>query len=86
MKKLMLIFFFLPMICFGQDNSNPEINAEDAIVTAIIAYSFDFLTEDDYAPNGKFKISSNKDSINWNSKQFTKWKIIQPKDSIISEL
>ena len=45
---------------------------------------FNFLSQHDYAPNGKFKISSNNDSINWNSTQFTKWKIIVPKDSISS--
>jgi hypothetical protein len=49
---------------------------------AALVGGFDFLSEDDYTSNGKFKISSNKDSINWNSTQFTKWKIIVLKDSV----
>jgi hypothetical protein len=47
---------------------------------------FYFISEDNYIPNSKFKISSSNDSINWNSTQFTKWKIIVPKDSVCPDM
>ena len=92
MKKLLLILLCLPMIGFGQKISNQLMTPTDVVTqnaaigliggAAALVGGFDFLSEDDYTSNGKFKISSNKDSINWNSTQFTKWKIILPKDSL----
>ena len=94
MKKLLLILLCLPMIGFGQKNSDQLMTPTDVVtqkaaiglISGAVALvgGFNFLSQHDYAPNGKFKISSNNDSINWNSTQFTKWKIIVPKDSISS--
>ena len=91
MKKLLLILLCLPMIGFGQKISNQLMTPTDVVTqyaaigiiggAAALVGGFDLLSENDYPPNGKFKISSNKDSINWNSPQFTKWKIIKTKDS-----
>ena len=95
MKKLLVILLCLPMIGFGQKISNQLMTPTDVVTqyaaigiiggAAALVGGFDFLIEDDYPPNGKFKISSNKDSINWNSPQFTKWKIIVPKDLISAD-
>ena len=86
----MLLCF--PMIGFSQKISNQLITPTDVVTqkaaiglicgVAALVGGFDFFSEDDYPPNRKFKFSSNKDSINWNSTQFTKWKIILPKDSL----
>ena len=94
MKKLLLILLCLPMIGFGQKISNQLMTPTDVVtqkaaiglISGAVALvgGFNFLSQHDYAPNSKFKISSNNDSINWNSPQFTKWKIIVPKDSISS--
>ena len=83
------------MIGFGQKISNQLMTPTDVVTQNVaigliggavaLAGGLDFLSEDDYAPNGKFKIYSNKDSINWNSPQFTKWKIIVPKDLISAD-
>ena len=96
MKKLILILIALPMIGFGQKISNQLMtptdvvtqNAAIGLISGAVALvgGFDFLSEDNYIPNSKFKISSSKDSINWNSTRFTKWKIIVPKDSIIPDM
>ena len=95
MKKLLLILLLSPMIVFGQKNSNQLMTPTDVVTqsaaiglisgAAALVGGFDFISEDNYTSNGKFKISSNKDSINWNSTQFTKWKIILPKVSICTE-
>jgi len=95
MKKLLVILLCLPMIGFGQKISNQLMTPTDVVTqnaaiglicgAAALVGGFDFLSEDDYATNGKFKISSCNDSINWNSPQFTKWKIIVPKDLISAD-
>ena len=83
MKKLLLIFIALPMIGFGQQNSNQMGSSMDAAINTVLEYTFEYLSKDNfYTPNGEFKISTKKDSINWNNTQFIKWKIIQPKDSL----
>lgn len=96
MRVVLIILICLPFIGFSQQNSNQLMTPTDVITqnaaiglitgAAALVGEFNFLSEDDYTSNGKFKISSNKDSINWNSPQFTKWKIIAPKDSIISDM
>ena len=96
MKKLLLILLCLPMIGFGQKNSNQLMTPTDVVtqsaaiglISGAVALvgGFDFINEDNYIPNSKFKISSSNDSINWNSTQFTKWKIIVPKDSVCPDM
>ena len=83
MKKLLLILLCLPIICFGQENSNQMGNSMDAVINTVLENTFEYLSKDDFsAPNGKFKISSKKDSIDWDHTQFIKWKVIKPKDSL----
>ena len=83
MKKLLFILLFLPMIGFGQKNSNQMGNSMDAAINIVLEYTFEYLSKDNFAtPNGEFKISTKKDSIDWNNTQFIKWKVIQPKDSL----
>ena len=95
MKKLLLILLCLPMIGFGQKNSDQLMTPTDVVTqnaaiglicgAAALVGGFNFLGAADYTSYGKFKIPSNNDSINWNSTQFTKWKIILPKVSICTE-
>ena len=83
MKKILIIFITLPMIGFGQQNSNQMGSSMDAAINTVLEYTFEYLSKDNfYTPNGEFKISTKKDSIDWNNTQFIKWKIIQPKDSL----
>jgi len=83
MKKLLFILLFLPMIGFGQKNSNQMGNSMDAAINIVLEYTFEYLSKDNFAtPNGEFKIATKKDSIDWNNTQFIKWKVIQPKDSL----
>lgn len=83
MKKILLIFITLPMIGFGQQNSNQMGSSMDAAINTVLEYNFKYLSKDNfYTPNVEFKISTKKDSIDWNNTQFIKWKIIQPKDSL----
>ena len=83
MKKLLFILLFLPMIGFGQQNSNQMGNSIDAAINIVLEYTFEYLSKDNFAtPNGEFKISTKKDSIDWNNTQFIKWKVIHPKDSL----
>ena len=83
MKKLLFILLFLPMIGFGQQNSNQMGNSMDAAINIVLEYTFEYLSKDNFAtPNGEFKIATKKDSIDWNNTQFIKWKVIQPKDSL----
>ena len=83
MKKLLLILLCLPLIGFGQQNSNQMGNSTDAVINTVLEISFECLSKDDFfTPNGEFKISAKKDSINWDNTQFIKWKLIQPKDSL----
>ena len=83
MKKLLLILLCLPMIGFGQQNSNQMGNSIDAAINTVLEYTFEYINKENfYTPNSEFKISTKKDSIDWNNAQFIKWKIIQPKDSL----
>ena len=83
MKKLLLIIIFLPMIGFGQQNSNQIGNSMDAAINTALEIAFEFLSKDVFfTPNGEFKISTQKDSINWDNTRFIKWKVIQLKDSL----
>ena len=83
MKKLLFILLFLPMIGFGQKNSNQMGNSMDAAINIVLEYTFEYLSKDNFStPNGEFKISTKKDSIDCNNTQFIKWKVIQPKDSL----
>ena len=83
MKKILLIFIALPMIGFGQQNSSQMGSSMDAAINTVLEYTFKYLSKDNfYTPNVEFKISTKKDSIDWNNTQFIKWKIIQPKDSL----
>jgi len=83
MKKILLIFIALPMIGFGQQNSNQMGSSMDAAINTVLEYTFEYLSKDNfYTPNCEFKIPTKKDSIDWNNTQFIKWKIIQPKDSL----
>ena len=83
MKKILLILLCLPMIGFGQKNSNQMGSSMDAAINTVLEYTFEYLSKDNfYTPNVEFKISTKKDSIDWNNTQFIKWKIIQPKDSL----
>ena len=83
MKKLLLILLCLPMIGFGQKNTNQMGNSMDAAINTVLEYTFEYLSKDNfYIPNGEFKISTKKDSIDWNNTQFIKWKVIQPKNSL----
>ena len=83
MKKLLLILLCLPIIGFGQQNSNQMGNSMDAAINTVLEYAFEYLSKDNfYTPNHEFKISTKKDSIDWNNTQFIKWKVIQPKDSL----
>ena len=73
----------LPMIGFRQQNSNQMGSSMDAAINTVLEYTFEYLSKDNFhTPNGEFKISTKKDSIDWNNTQFIKWKIIQPKDSL----
>ena len=73
----------LPMIGFGQQNSNQMGSSMDAAINTVLEYTFEYLSKDNfYTPNGEFKISTKKYSIDWNNTKFIKWKIIQPKDSL----
>ena len=79
MKKLLLILLCLPMIGFGQQNSNQMGNSTDAVINTILEIAFECLSKDDFlTPNGEIKISAKKDSINWDNTQFIKWKVMQP--------
>ncbi len=83
MKKLLLMLIALPMIGFGQQNSNQMGSSMDAAINTVLEYTFEYLSKDNfYTPNGEFKISTKKYSIDWNNTKFIKWKIIQPKDSL----
>ena len=83
MKKLLIILLCLPMIGFGQKNTNQMGNSMDAAINTVLEYTFEYLSKDNfYIPNGEFKISTKKDSIDWNNTQFIKWKVIQPKNSL----
>ena len=83
MKKLLLILLCLPMIGFGQKNSNQMGSSMDAAINTVLENSFEYLSKDNFStPNGEFKISTKKDSIDWDNIQFIKWKVIQPKDSL----
>jgi hypothetical protein len=83
MKKLLLILLCLPMIGFGQQNSNQMGNSTDAAINIVLENVFEYLSKDDFfTPNGEFNISTKKDSIDWDNTQFIKWKVIQPKDSL----
>ena len=83
MKKILLIFIALPMIGFGQQNSNQMGSSMDAAINTVLEYTFEYLSKDNFhTPNGQFKISTKKDSIDWKNTQFIKWKVIQPKDSL----
>jgi len=83
MKKLLLILLCLPMIGFGQQNSNQMGNSIDAAINTVLEYTFEYINKENfYTPNSEFKISTKKDSIDWNNAQFIKWKVIQPKDSL----
>ena len=67
MKKLLLILLCLPMIGFGQQNSNQMGNSMDAAINTVLEYTFKYLIKDNfYTPNGEFKISTKKDSIERN--------------------
>ena len=82
-KLLLLILLFLPIIGFGQKNTNQMGNSMDAAINTVLEYTFEYLSKDNfYIPNGEFKISTKKDSIDWNNTQFIKWKVIQPKNSL----
>ena len=71
------------MIGFGQQNSNQMGNSKDAAINTVVEIAFECLSKDVFfTPNGEFKISTKKDSIDWNNTQFIKWKVIQPKDSL----
>ena len=71
------------MIGFGQQNSNQMGSSMDAAINTVLEYTFKYLSKDNfYTPNVEFKISTKKDSIDWNNTQFIKWKIIQLKDSL----
>jgi hypothetical protein len=81
MKKLLLMLIALTMIGFGQQNSNQMGSSMDAAINTVLEYTFEYLSKDNfYTPNDEFKISTKKDSINWDNTQFIKWKVIQPKD------
>ena len=83
MKKILIIFITLPMIGFGQQNSNQMGSSMDAAINTVLEYTFEYLSKDNfYTPNVEFKISTKKDSIDWNNTQLIKWKGIQPKDSL----
>jgi len=83
MKKLLLMLIALTMIGFGQQNSNQMGSSMDAAINTVLEYTFEYLSKDNfYTPNGEFKISTKKYSIDWNNTKFIKWKIIQPKDSL----
>ena len=83
MKKLLIILLCLPMIGFGQKNTNQMGNSMDAAINTVLEYTFEYLSKDNfYIPNGEFKISTKKDSIDWNNTQFIKWKVIQPNNSL----
>ncbi len=61
------------MIGFGQKNSYQLMTPTDVVTqsavigiisgAAALVGGFDFISEDNYTSNGKFKISANKDSI-----------------------
>ena len=71
------------MIGFGQQNSNQMGSCMDAAINTVLEYTFEYLSKDNFhTPNGEFKISTKKDSIDWNNTQFIKWKIIQQMDSL----
>lgn len=84
------------MIGFGQKTSNQLMTPTDVVTqnaaiglisgAAVLVGGFDLLINDDYTKNGKFSFFPSKDSINWNSAQFTKWKVIAPKDSISNNM
>ena len=83
MKKLLLILLCLPLIGFGQQNTNQMGNSTDAVINTVLEIAFECLSKDDFFTlNGEFKISTKKDSINWDNTQFIKWKLIQRKDSL----
>ena len=57
MKKILLIFIALPMIGFGQQNSNQMGSSMDAAINTVLEYTFEYLSKDNfYTPNGEFKI------------------------------
>ena len=71
------------MIGFGQQNSNKMGNSKDAAINTVVEIAFECLSKDVFfTPNGEFKISTKKDSIDWNNTQLIKWKVIQPKNSL----
>ena len=83
MKELLLILLCVPIIGFGQKNSNQIGNSMDAAINTVLEIAFECLSKDDFVtPNGGFKISTKKYSINWDNTQFIKWRVIQPKDSL----
>ena len=83
MKKLLFLLIFFPLIGFGQQISNQMGNSTDAAINTVLENAFEYLRKDNFFTfTGEFKISTKKDSIDWNNTQFIKWKVIQLKDSL----
>ena len=80
MKKLLLILFFLPMIGFGQINEQSPL---DALINVVLEGTLNYFEHrNDVVHNSEFKMSTKKYSVDWNSSQLIRWKIIAPKDSL----
>ena len=74
MKKLLLVFFLLPMFGHGQDFR--PITSCDLMINQLLENTIGFLRNKN-APKLNFKSSleTNESSINWNEDRLLKWQI-----------
>ena len=81
MRRIIFIVFFFPCALLAQDIK--LMTTQDVIINAVLENTANYLEhKDDVNPNDKLEIFTKEDSIDWNNKQFIKWQIIEPKDSL----
>ena len=77
MKNLLLILLCLPMIGFGQINEQSPL---DALINIVLEGASNYFEhKNDLVYNNDLKFLQK--SVDWNSSQLIKWKVIAPKDS-----
>jgi len=81
MNKLILIFLLIPFISLAQDTKVMTI--QDVLINTVLETTANYLEhKKDVDPAENLEVNPKKDSIDWNNKQFVKWQIIEPKDSL----
>jgi len=81
MKKLIIIFLFIPFACKAQDQH--VMSTEDILINVVLENTANYFENKNQKQIRPLEINPNKkDSINWGKSSLNRWKIIEPKDTL----